>query len=275
MNLFMRLITSFSIMLLLTFNSAYAVEGAPVLTRIQESGKLVVGTSGTMPLMSEKLMTGEVTGFDVDMAKALAETMGVKLELKPMPFDQLVPALESGKVDVVISNMTMTVERNMRVAFAGPYFVSGKCLVTKEQDIAKADEPDDLKETDTSIAVVKDTTSENFVKELLPQTQRVAVDNVDKGINMVSKGEVNAFLTDFPICLSVMKRFPDSGFHSVVSLLTYEPIGIALPANDPLLLNLAENFIERAEQVGLLQGLGVKWFGEAKLTLIEEKQTGK
>ena len=251
-------------------SSAHAVEGAPVISRIQKSGKLVVGTSGNMPLVSEKLMTGELVGFDIDMAKALAETMGVKLELKSMPFDQLIPALEQGTVDVVLSNITMTVDRNLRVAFAGPYFVSGKCLITKEQEIAQADKPEDLKEADTKIAVVMGTTSENFVKELLPQARRIPVENVDKGTNMVAKGEANALLTDFPICLSVMKRYPDSGFQSIVSLLTYEPIGIALPATDPLLMNLARNFIDRAENVGLIQGLAVKWFGQAKLTVISE-----
>jgi ABC-type amino acid transport substrate-binding protein len=87
---------------------------------------------------------------------------------------------------------------------------------------------------------------------------------------MVAKGEANAFLTDFPICLSVMKRYPDNGFQSVVCLFSYETIGISLPANDPLLMNLARNFIDRAENVGLIQGLAVKWFGQAKLTVISE-----
>ena len=266
----LRSIAYATLMLTLINSSVHAVDGAPVTTRIQKSGKLVVGTSGNMPLMSEKLMTGELVGFDIDLAKALADTMGVKLELKTMPFDQLIPALEQGKVDLVLSNMTMTVDRNMRVAFAGPYFVSGKCLVTREQEIAQVDDPEDLKEADAKIAVVKGTTSENFVKELLPQAKRIPVVNVDKGTDMVAKGEVNAFLTDFPICLSVMKRYPDSGFQSVISLLTYEPIGIALPANDPLLINLAENFIDRAENVGLTQGLGLKWFGQARLTAVSE-----
>jgi len=270
MSHFMRSFLAFITFFLILSSSVQAVEGAPVISRIQKSGKIVVGTSGNMPLMSEKLITGELVGFDIDMAKALAETIGVKLELKTMPFDQLIPALEQGKVDLVLSNMTMTVDRNMRVAFAGPYFVSGKCLVTREQEIAQVDDPEDLKEADVNIAVVKGTTSENFVKELLPQAKCIQVENVEQGTNMVAKGEVNAFLTDFPICLSVMKRYPDSGFQSVVSLLTYEPIGIALPANDPLLINLAENFIDRAENVGLIQGLGLKWFGQAKLTAVSE-----
>ena len=271
MNNITRLILAFSTLIFIIISSnVYAVDGAPVISRIQTSGKLVVGTSGNMPLMSEKLITGELVGFDIDMAKAMAETMGVKLELITLPFEHLIPALEQGKVDVVLSNMTMTVDRNMRVAFAGPYFVSGKCLVTKEQDIAQVNEPEDLKETDAKIAVVKGTTSENFVTELLPQAKLILVDDMNKGTKMVAKGEANAFLTDFPICLSVMKRYPDSGFQSVVSLLTYEPIGIALPANDPLFMNLARNFIDRAENVGLMQGLAHKWFGEATLTVMSD-----
>jgi polar amino acid transport system substrate-binding protein len=265
-----RIMPALAALLFLYCGSAFSVDGAPVLERINKSGKIVVGTSGSMPLMTERLPSGELAGFDIDMATALAETMGVRLELRTMPFSQLIPALERGEVDIVISNMTMTIDRNMRVAFAGPYFVSGKCLVTKEQEIARVDQADDLKETDARIAVVKDTTSENFVKELLPHTKLVPVAATEKGIEMVSNGDATAFLTDFPICLSVMKRFPDSGFQSVVSLLTYEPIGIALPANDPLLMNLAENFINRAENVGLMQRLGLKWFGQMTLTASSE-----
>lgn len=266
-----RLILAFTTLFFLVISSVHAIEGAPVLTRIQKSGKLVLGTSGNMPLMSEKLMTGEMAGFDIDMAKAMADSMGVKLEIKEIPFDQLIPSLEKGKVDIVLSNVTMTIERNMRVAFAGPYFVSGKCLITKEQQMAKADDAKDLKEEDASIAVVKGTTSEAFVKELLPQLKRIPVADSDKGVDMVTKGKAKAMLTDFPICLSVMKRYPDSGFQSIVSLLTYEPIGIALPANDPLFINLAENFILRADSVGVIDALTLKWFGNAKLTAIAEK----
>jgi polar amino acid transport system substrate-binding protein len=271
MNSFTRLIIAFISLFLITTGSVYAADSSPVLSRIQKSGKLVLGTSGNMPLMSEKTETGEVIGYDIDMAKALAASMGVKLEIKIIPFDDLIPALEKGKVDVVLSNMTMTVDRNMRVAFAGPYFVSGKCLITKEQEMAKAGKADDLKASDITMAVIKDTTSEAFAKKLLPQLKRIAVADADEGTDMVAKGKAKAMLTDFPICLSIMKRYPDSGFQSVVSLLTYEPIGIALPANDPLFANLAKNFILRVENIGVTDALMIKWFGNAKLTAIAEK----
>lgn len=271
MNNVSRLIIALTALFFVITGNVYAGDNSPVLSRIQKSGNLVLGTSGTMPLMSEKTMTGEVIGYDIDMARALAESMGVKLVTRVIPFDELIPALESGKVDIVLSNMTMTVDRNMRVAFAGPYFVSGKCLITKEQDMAKADDAADLKESGITMAVVKGTTSEMFVTELLPKVKRLAVADADAGVDMVAKGKVKAMLTDFPICLSVMKRYPDSGFQSVVSLLTYEPIGMALPANDPLFANLAENFLVRAENVGVMTALTLKWFGNARLTAIAEK----
>ena len=266
-----RLVFTFITLFAVLSSTAYATDNSPVLSRIQKSGKLVLGTSGTMPLMSEKTMTGELVGYDIDMAKSLAESMGVELVTKVIPFDELIPALESGKVDIVLSNMTMTIDRNMRVAFVGPYFVSGKCLITKEEDIAKADEAADLQAADMTMAVIKGTTSVNFVKELLPEVKRTLVTDVDAGTDLVASGKANAMLTDFPICLSVMKRYPDSGFQSVVSLLTYEPIGIAVSSNDPLFANLAENFLMRAENVGLTTALTLKWFGNAKLTAIAAK----
>jgi polar amino acid transport system substrate-binding protein len=266
-----HIIFAFTALFFVAVSTLHAADNSPVLSRIQKSGKLVLGTSGDMPLMSEKTLTGEVIGYDIDMAKALAESMGVKLVIKVIPFGELIPALEKGKVDIVLSNMTMTVDRNMRVAFAGPYFVSGKCLITKEQAMAKANTAADLTEPDMTMAVVKATTSEKFVKKFLPQLKRLSVADSEAGADMVANGKAKAMLTDFPVCLSIMKRYPDSGFQSVVSLLTYEPIGIALPANDPLFANLAENFLVRAESVGVIKAITQKWFGDARITAIAEK----
>ena len=272
MSSFTRLIIAITTLLLMSIGSVYAASNSPVLDRIQKSGKLVLGTSGNMPLMSEKTPTGEVIGYDIDLANAMATSMGVELETKVMPFNQLLAALNDGKVDVVLSNMTMTVSRNMQAAFVGPYFVSGKCLITKEPDMAKADKAEDIKASDITMAVIKDTTSETFVKTLLPDLKRVAVDNVDQGADKVATGQAKAMLTDFPICLSVMKLYPDQGFQSVVSLLTYEPIGIAVAANDPLFTNLVENFLVRAESVGVMEILNLKWFGSARISVVNEDE---
>ena len=114
-----RIISLIAVLLVFSFSMAgvqVVNADSSVLADIEKSGKLVLGTSGNMPSMSET-RDGKVVGFDIDLAKLMASGMGVKLDIKTMPFDQLLPALEKGDVDVVISNVTINPERNMKVAF--------------------------------------------------------------------------------------------------------------------------------------------------------------
>jgi polar amino acid transport system substrate-binding protein len=264
-------ITLFTLLFILVVSNVVAAEGAPVISSIQKSGKLVLGTSGTMPPMTEKLKSGKVVGLDIDLANMMAETMGVKLVIKVLPFEQLIPALESGKVDVVISNMTINPSRNMHVAFVGPYMNSGKCMITKEAVIAKTGDAEKLNQKQTSIAVLKGSTSEEFARTLLSKAKVVPVKDYAAGIKLVKEGKVKAMLSDYPICVAVTRQHADEGFVTIFSTLTYEPIGIALPANDPLFINWTENFLARLENVGLLKMLGTKWLGDMNLQEMQKQ----
>ena len=90
------------------------------LDRIVGNGKLVMGTSGDMPPMSMTTKDKKVIGYDIDLGKLIADAMGVTLEVKRMSFAELLPALKSGEIDIIISGMTITPRRNLDVAFAGP-----------------------------------------------------------------------------------------------------------------------------------------------------------
>ena len=232
-----------------------------VLSRIQERSELVLGTSGNMPPMSQKLEDGNVVGFDIDLARLMASGMGVKLRIKTLPFDELLPALEKGEVDVVISNVTMNPQRNLKVAFVGPYMTSGKCVITKEERLAKASDAENLNVPETRLAALNGSTSAEFVKVLLSKATLTLVDDFESGVRMVNDGKVGGLLTDYPICLAMQKKYPEAGFVSVFSLLSYEPIGIAIPGDDSLYLNWTENFLLRVEGTGLLEELAMRWFG--------------
>ena len=170
-----------------------------------------------------------------------------------------------GKVDVVISNLTITPQRNLRVAFVGPYLKSGKCIVTRDEALAKADGKTDLNTSGTRLVVLDGSTSADFARELLPEATLIKVNDYERGAELVKNDEAGGLLTDFPICTAVLKANPDAGFVSVFSLLTYEPIGIALPAEDPLFINWTQNFLDRMEGTNGLQQLGKRWFGQARL----------
>ena len=260
-------------LLILTAGSTatLAADGTPVMTRIQKSGELVLGTSANMEPMTFKQSDGTLAGMDINLAELMASAMNVKLVIKIMPFDELISALRNGKVDVVISNMTINPSRNMDVAFVGPYLTSGKCVVTKEETLAKADEAEDLDIKDVRLAVLKGSTSEQFVRTLIPGAIVKTVENNQEGADLVASDKASGMLTDLPVCLATIKNNPDAGFVTVVSLLSYEPIGIAVPGDDPLFINWTENFLERVTQTAALDVLAVKWFGDLAPRQVEDK----
>jgi len=237
---------------------------ASTLERILERGTVVVGTSANMPPMSFTDAQGRVTGFDVDLARFIASAMSVRLETRVLPFDQLIPALEKGEVDMVISNLTMTPERNLRVAFAGPYLISGKCVVAKNEALARGGAGTDINKPEITIAVLRGSTSEAFTRELLPSASVVEVADYDSAAVMVREDRADGLLTDYPICQAVLKAYPDAGFVSLSSLLTYEPIGIALPAGDAHFLNFTQNLLERLDGTNAIDQLSDLWFGPSR-----------
>jgi len=260
-----RLSTLFFTLLLAAglFTSPGAQSGPSTIAGIKQSGELVLGTSANMPPMTGKNKDGKIVGFDIDMARLMATGMGVDLKIKTLPFEKLLPALEKGDVDVVISNMTMNPERNLHVAFVGPYLTSGKCVITKEKGIAKAEAAENLNSPDIRLAALKGSTSADFVKVLLPKVTLTLVGDHEEAVRLINDDKTGGLLTDYPICLSMLQRYPDAGFVSLFSLLSYEPIGIALPGGDSLYINWVENFMKRIEGVGALKELGTRWFGKA------------
>jgi polar amino acid transport system substrate-binding protein len=236
-----------------------AARTSPVMDRIIQNNALVVGTAGSMPPLNMTTKDGKVVGIEPDIARYIAAAMGVELRIEAMPFADLLPALEAGEVDMVLSNMTITPKRNLSAAFVGPYYVSGKAFLTKLETIALAREAEDVNSADITLAALKESTSQYFVQEVIPEAKLITTDDYDAAVDLVRKGEVHAMVADYPICLVSVYRYPEEGLLTVVTPLTYEPIGIAIPANDPLLLNWLENFMNTLQVSGNLETITDYW----------------
>jgi polar amino acid transport system substrate-binding protein len=237
--------------------------GAPVLDHILKKGEIIVGTAGSMPPLNMTTREGDVIGLEIDIARAMASAMGVKLRLETMPFAELLPSLEEGRIDMIISGMTMTSKRNLNVAFVGPYMISGKSLLTKAKTMASVDDTTEINSPGTKLAALKGSTSELFVQTVLFNTTLVTVKDYDEGVDMVIRDEVHAFIADYPICAVSVIRYPDEGLMSVSAPFTYEPLGIAIPTNDPHLVNWTENFLKYVEGSGALEMLKKRWFEDS------------
>lgn len=239
-----------------------STSASPVLDRIQKRGELIVGTMGNMPPLNMTAKDGEIFGLEPDLALMMANAMNVKVKFVTKPFPELLPALRAGEVDMVLSGMTITPKRNMEVAFVGPYFISGKAFLTKVTTIAQAKKTVEVNSPNTKIVTLKDSTSQTFAETFLDKTTLFTTGTYDEAVEMVLKDKVQAMIADYPICVVSVFRYPEAGLLSVVTPLTYEPIGIAIPANDPLLMNWTTNTLNSIEASGNLDELRLKWFAK-------------
>lgn len=236
--------------------------GSIAIDRILFDGELRIGMSGDSPPMNVRGRDGELMGLEVDLARALASAMGVAPMLVQMPFAQLLDAVAKGDVDMAISNLTMTPERNMRVAFAGPYFVSGKAVLTKSSTLAAIQKEQALDRSGLVLVALDGSTSERMLRQVTTQAKIVTVPSYDDAVDMVLNDSADAMIADYPICAVSLLRYPDAGLEAVAAPFTFEPIGIALAPNDPLLMNLVRNYLVVLEGTGLLESLRAKWFSE-------------
>jgi polar amino acid transport system substrate-binding protein len=250
-------------LLLTAIQAAAAGKGdsaSPVIDRIVAKKELVVGTAASMPPLNMTTKDGQIIGMEVDLAKLFADAMEVKLTLKPMRFDELMGALDTGKVDMVLSGMTMTPLRNLKVAFAGPYFDSGKSLLVKEENTASVRSTARLNTPEKTLVALKGSTSQRFVEKLIPKAKLLLADDYAQAVAMVRDDKALAMVADAPICLVSVYRYPEAGFATLDKPLSYEPIGVALPPNDPLLVNLVQNIISTINKTGEMETIMKQWF---------------
>lgn len=233
---------------------------SPVLDRVFKSGILRVGMSGDQPPFNMTTHRGQIIGVEPDLANGFADAIGVRAEFIKKPFADLLKAVESHEVDLVLSQVTMTPARNTRVAFVGPYFISGKAILTRSKALAEADEAKDINMTGIRISALAGSTSEDFIQKAIPAARLYATANTDEAVQAVLDGKVDAMMADRPVCIVAVLRHPDANLVTLSSPFTFEPIGAALAANDPLFLNLVENYVNLVTGTGMMEELEAKWF---------------
>ena len=230
------------------------------LARIVSSGELRVGMTGEQAPLNVVAKNGEWLGLEVALANVLGENLGVKPVFVRTPFAELLPALEAGTIDVVMSGMTITARRNLRAAFVGPYYVSGKSIVTRQATLLEVHSAAELNQPGFRFAALEGSTSEEFVRKLLPKATLVTTKGLDEAVQLVISGQADALLADQETCALAVLRNPDAGLAALTTPLTIEPIGIALPPDDPQLVNLMENYIDALESTGALERATDVWF---------------
>ena len=178
-----------------TANSAATDGSSGALQEIKDSGKLVVGTCADYPPYEWHLVQdGEdkIIGFDIDIAQTIADELGVELEVIDMDFDGLIPALSTGKVDMIIAGMNPTEERKQSVDFTDIYYTQKDALVIKSEDAKNIRSENDLKKS--SLATQKATIQEEYLLGNFPDAEIKSVPKWNTAILYLVTGKADAVL---------------------------------------------------------------------------------
>ena len=235
---------------------------------------LKVGTEPAFPPFEMQAPDGKgFTGFDIDMFKAIGERANLTIQFQSMPFDGLIPALQSQNIDAAISGMTITAERAQTVDFSRPYFQSGLAIAVRTDNKNEIKSFDDL--ANKKIAVAIGTTGAKQA-QTIPGAEVSTFDNSALALQELSNGRVDAVVNDAPVTLYAIKVGNLSNVEVVGELLTEEYYGIALPKNSPN-LEKVNDALDELLKIGEYRQLYQKWFaGEPpKLPLVAPALEGE
>ncbi len=214
------------------------------LDDIKSSGTLKIGVFSDKNPFGYVDNNGEYQGYDVYFAKRLAEDLGTELELVPVEAASRVEFLETGKVDIILANFTVTDERAEKVDFALPYMKVALGVVSPDSAVITS--ADDL--AGKKLIVVKGTTAETYFTENYPDVELVKFDEYNEAYSSLQDGRGDAFSTDNTEVLAWAMQNPGFtvGIESLGSIDTIAPA--VSKGNETLLTWINDEITSLAEE---------------------------
>jgi polar amino acid transport system substrate-binding protein len=201
-----------------------------------------------------------LTGFDVELVRAMAKTLGLTADFKTTPFDSIIPSLAAGNCDMVASATTITEERKQKVAFTQPYFDADQSLLVRSGDRERYKTLADLK--GTTIGVQSGTTGENYAKANTPQGATVKdFPGAEDLFNALASGDIDAVLQDFPV--NKYRSLKAAGQFAVTETIkTGEQYGFAVAKESTNLVAALDAALARVRESGEYDTIYKVWFGD-------------
>ena len=249
--------------------TATEVEQFPADTtmgKIQEAGELTIGVKYDVPPFGlNNPQTGQVEGFDVDLGTYIADKLGVEVQTREATSDNRIPLLVDGTIDLILSTMTITEERDLEVDFSEPYYVAnGDVLVPEGSDIQSLD---DL--NGKSVCTALGSTYADTIEKEAPQADLRLVDLYSECFDLIQAGQVDAVSTDNVILTGMVIQDP------TLQLLgldyTTEPYGIGIPEGDTEMKQFVDDALAEYIDSGAWQEAYDEWVGQY---VAEDQQQG-
>ena len=233
--------------------------GEAMLEQVLKRGVLRIGMSTFVPWAIQD-KSGNFVGFEIDVANRLAQDMGVKTEFIPTKWSGIIPALLTGKFDIIIGGMGIRPERNLKVNFSIPYDYTGMSIVAHKKLASGFTKLSDFNNPGVSLAARTGTTAAAAAKQFMPKAKLRLFDDESQAIQELLLGRIHAVIASAPLPAFQAIANPDRLFLPLKEEFTREPIGFAIRKGDFDSLNFLDNWIRIVEAEGWLKERKHYWF---------------
>lgn len=234
---------------------------ADTLQDIKTRGKFICGTMGTAePFSFQDSKTHAIVGYEVDMCQAVADSLGVPLELKLIAVEARIPELIAGRVDVVAANLGWSPERAQQIDYSHQHFVSLQKVLARESD-KDLKAPADL--AGKRVSAVRGSSSEQGARKFIPNVEPVTFKDPSGAFLALQQGKVSGFVGSELMLVKLKQQAATSAVPAKIlePALFVEPWGMGVRRGDTAMLNQVNQVLDGLEASGKAAQIFDKWFG--------------
>jgi glutamate transport system substrate-binding protein len=236
-----------------------AVEQFPAgstMAELQDKGEIRIGVKFDVPPFGfENPQTGDVEGFDVDLGTYIADRLGVEPVFREATSDNRIPLLVDGSIDLILSTMTITEERDLEIDFSTPYYVAnGDILVPEGSDIKGLEDLNGKR-----VCTALGSTYQETIKNEAPDADLRLVDLYSECLELIQTDAVDAVSTDDVILTGMVQQ--DDSLVILGEEYTKEPYGVGIPEGDKEFKQFVDESITQFIDDGTWQETYDKWVG--------------
>lgn len=228
------------------------------LSAVQDSGTLVVATEGTYrPFSFHDAGTGELTGYDVEVARAVAERLGVRVTFEETQWDGIFAGLDAGRFDMIANQVSITPEREKTYDFSTPYTTSTGAIVVRSDDTSISSFADlDGKRTAQSLTSNWYDLAESSGAQIEP------IEGWAQAVALVEQGRVDATINDTLTFLDYQQHTGDTGLRIAARTTDTSTSAFAFRQGSTALANTVDDALESLRADGTLARISTTYFGE-------------
>lgn len=224
------------------------------LSAIKAKGKIIIGTYPEITPMTFHDSLGNLSGVDIDIAKKIASQIGVSSEFREMTFPEMFKAVQDGSVDILVSSITITPEREQVMLFSIPYFDGGQVIILNKEnkDIKLIEDLDNKK-----VGVLKETTGEKAARNILKKSQIITSSDIVELSQLLKTGKLDAVIEDLSGAAGLVKNDPT--FKIIGDPFTQEYYGVVTNIKNHALIDEINGILRDIKRSGELKSITDKW----------------